>query len=161
MSNMIYHEVQRFRRWWLLIGVVATTAGCLFIIIDYGREENSAYIGIFALIISLLLLLTMKMDTKITDTGVYVRMFPLLMRTRHFEWSDIDKAYTRTYQPLEEYGGWGIKGTGNNRAYNVSGKQGLQLELKDGRRILIGTQKPQEIDEVLNIIHKNASFRIR
>lgn len=161
MDNMIYHEIQRFRQWWLLITVVAATAWVLFTIINYGREDNWAYIGIFALIMPLLLLLSMKMETKITDTGVHVSMFPLLMRTRHFEWSDIDKAYMRTYQPLKEYGGWGIKGTGSNRAYNVSGKEGLQLELKDGRRILIGTQKPQEMDEVLRIIHKNTSGRVR
>jgi hypothetical protein len=42
------------------------------------------------------------------------------------------------------YGGWGIKRGIGGLAYNVSGNQGLQLVLTDGRKILIGTQKPEQ-----------------
>jgi hypothetical protein len=53
---------------------------------------------------------------------------------------------------LGEYGGWGIKYglVGAGKAYSVSGMQGLQLYLKDGSRLLIGTQKSQEIQEIIN-----------
>jgi hypothetical protein len=50
---------------------------------------------------------------------------------------------------LTEYGGWGIKGTKHDRAFNISGKQGIQLEFKDGNRLLIGTQKPQDVQKWL------------
>ncbi len=59
--------------------------------------------------------------------------------------ADIEKVEARTYKPLREYGGWGIRGLANHRAYNVSGSQGVELTLRDGRRILIGSQKAQEL----------------
>ena len=62
-------------------------------------------------------------------------------------WDQLDECYLRTYSPLGEYGGWGIKyGLGGaGKVYNVSGNQGLQLVFKDGARLLIGTKKPQEL----------------
>jgi hypothetical protein len=56
----------------------------------------------------------------------------------------------RKYKPLLEYGGYGIRGFGNNRALNIAGKTGLQLIFKDGRKLLIGTQKGLEMIEMLN-----------
>jgi len=56
----------------------------------------------------------------------------------------------RKYKPLLEYGGYGIRGFGNNRALNISGNTGLQLVFKDGRKLLIGTKKGHEMIEMLN-----------
>ncbi len=50
---------------------------------------------------------------------------------------------------------YGPKGT----AYNVSGKIGLQLELKNGKKILIGTRKPEEIENLLH--HLNVDTKLR
>jgi hypothetical protein len=38
---------------------------------------------------------------------------------------------------------------GNRRAYNTSGNMGLQLIMKNGKKILIGTHKPDELDAFL------------
>jgi hypothetical protein len=53
----------------------------------------------------------------------------------------------RTYRPILEYGGWGIRYSpfGQGCAYNVSGNRGVQLELADGQRILIGSQRAEEL----------------
>lgn len=51
----------------------------------------------------------------------------------------------RTYSPLKEYGGWGIRYGSNGKAYNVSGNQGVQLEFRDGKRLLVGSQLPLEL----------------
>ena len=42
-----------------------------------------------------------------------------------------------------EYGGWGIKGKRHKKAYTVSGNYGIQFLLKNGKMIMIGTQKPK------------------
>ena len=42
----------------------------------------------------------------------------------------------------------GFKGKGV--AYNVSGNKGLQIVLKSCKKILIGTQKPEEIEKFAN-----------
>jgi hypothetical protein len=46
---------------------------------------------------------------------------------------------------LWEYGGWGIRYSWNGIAYNTKGNMGLQIVMNTGKRILIGTQKPEEL----------------
>jgi len=41
---------------------------------------------------------------------------------------------------------------GKGRALNMSGNMGLQLELKDGKKLLIGTQKFEELEQLLQKI---------
>ncbi|MFB6257265.1 MAG: hypothetical protein ABEH38_01110 [Flavobacteriales bacterium] len=37
---------------------------------------------------------------------------------------------------------------------NVAGSKGIQLELKSGKRLLIGTQRPEEAKEALQKLEK-------
>ena len=96
----------------------------------------------------------MKLETRITDTGISVRFYPLQLKFRHYNWEDIELAYIRNYSPLAEYGGWGIRYSlsGQGKALNVSGRTGLQLVFKDGRKLLIGTSKPEDLTQVLFIL---------
>jgi hypothetical protein len=51
---------------------------------------------------------------------------------------------------LREYGGWGIKGWSRRRtAYSVSGNRGVELELSDGRHVLIGSNRADELAAVV------------
>jgi len=43
------------------------------------------------------------------------------------------------------------------KAYNVSGNRGVQLELLNGGRILIGSQKPEELVKAINLAIGNKS----
>ena len=93
----------------------------------------------------------MKLTTRITTEGIYVRFFPFHFKEKFFAWDTISASYVRTYSPLMEYGGWGIKYSfkGNGLVYNTAGNVGLQLYFKEGDPILIGTQKGEEIKQVL------------
>jgi hypothetical protein len=64
------------------------------------------------------------------------------------------KCYVRKYKPLAEFGGWGLRFGVSGKAYNISGNKGLQLELTNNKKLLIGTQKPEELSEALNKIGK-------
>ena len=96
----------------------------------------------------------LKLKTKVEENGIYVRFIPFHLKEIFISWDQLDECYIRTYSPLGEYGGWGIKyGLGGaGKVYNVSGNQGLQLVFKDGSRLLIGTQKPEELQEVIKKI---------
>ena len=55
----------------------------------------------------------------------------------------IARAYERTYDPLREFGGWGIRrGSGGSRAFNMRGREGVQLELRSGAKVLVGSEHP-------------------
>lgn len=94
---------------------------------------------------------SVRMATEIRADGIVVYCKPLRFLTRQIEWNAIDHSYARTYSPLVEYGGWGIRSGKSGTAYTLRGKQGIQLELKDGRKILIGTQHSDAFMEAVRI----------
>jgi len=97
----------------------------------------------------LLVFLSFKLQTRIKADGIYVRFFPFHLKFRYFPWDAIRTSYVRDYKPITEYGGWGLRGFGSNRALNVSGKTGLQIEFTNGNKLLIGTNKGHELKTVL------------
>ena len=103
-------------------------------------------LGITALFVSL------KLITRVTNQGISVQFMPLHRKPVMFLFSDIREHSLRTYRPIIEFGGWGIKRGSGGLAYNVSGNKGLQLVLKDGRKILIGTQKPEHLKSAIDSI---------
>ncbi len=59
---------------------------------------------------------------------------------------DIGSCEPRTYRPLREYGGWGVRWAGKRgTAWNAHGNRGAQLVLCDGKRLLIGSQRAEEL----------------
>lgn len=96
------------------------------------------------------------METKIKTEGIYVRFSPFLLKHKFYPWEVIQQAYIRQYHPLREYGGWGIRRGvfGHGWAYNVSGNVGIQLIMKDGTKLLIGTRQPHKAAEALKRLGK-------
>jgi hypothetical protein len=58
------------------------------------------------------------------------------------------------YRPIRDFGGWGIRGTRKNRAYNVRGTHGAQLVLEGHRKLLIGSRRADELAAAINLIRK-------
>lgn len=152
-----FHEKQYLRQWWvwvLMAGVAGISIRNFFMM-----EVTSPVMFLPLVMVSAVvaLLFFSNLDTTISEKGIEVKYFPFHLRPRLFAWDEIAKANVREYKPLIEYGGWGLRGLSpRNRAYNVSGNKGLQLEFTDGCRLLIGTKKPDEIKEVLKALNKGS-----
>lgn len=154
----VFTEKQRFTQWWLWVIIIGVTliAPLAIVINDpkHGFQAHTATDIIFACIVPVLviiLFLLLQLRTRIDETGIYYRFVPIHFQVLHKSWDDIEKAYIRQYSPLKEYGGWGIRYGmgGKGKAYNVRGNMGLQIELKNGKKMLLGTQKPDEMNEIL------------
>jgi hypothetical protein len=148
-----FTERQSFiRHWWalLLLPIIITVVPA---IIQYSghwpQKATATWIGPVTAIIIAGLLLFLRLDTRLDATGVHYRMAPLHLKWQYHPWTEVSYAHVRTYAPLTEYGGWGIKGFAANRAYNVAGSDGLQMVLTNGKRLLLGTQHPEEIRHLL------------
>lgn len=89
-----------------------------------------------------------ELCVEVRDDGLYARMFPLT-RQHRFPWSDIRNCEARVYRPLVEYGGWGVRYGRGGKAYNVSGNRGVQLEFRNGKRLLIGSQKAEQLADAI------------
>lgn len=158
MSKFYFSEEQKFSQIWvwvILLPIVLIAAVQLFNMLSDVQDEAVDNEALIALVISFVvavgvafLFLSMKLETKIDEFSIKIRFYPFL--NRKIDWQEVDKAYVRTYKPIMEYGGWGIRRRIGSIAYSVSGKEGLQLELTNGKKVLIGTKKAQELEMVIN-----------
>ncbi|SMB96880.1 hypothetical protein SAMN00120144_2950 [Hymenobacter roseosalivarius DSM 11622] len=112
-------------------------------------QKEFSWIGVALAILAAFLLITLRLHTRLDSTGLHYRMTPIHLQWQHIDWAEVSRAYVREYDPLGEYGGWGIKGVISNRAYNMAGSYGLQLELHNGNRVLLGTQQPKALRQVI------------
>lgn len=160
MSNTLFLEVQRFGKWikWLLIALILWT---LFQIWASYTEDASIsgwklWEPFFVPIILFGFYLLLKLETKITELGILVQFKPFHFKPKVYSWDEISKVEVRTYRPIMEYGGWGLKygWGGQGLSYTVSGTTGLQLHLKNGKKILIGTQREAELTHILTQLNK-------
>jgi hypothetical protein len=104
----------------------------------------------------MIFIFSLKLITRYTTEGIYYQMRWIHLKEKFIAWQDIESVEVRTYKPILEYGGWGMRlGIfGKGKAINISGNKGVQLVLKNGKRLLIGTQKPEEIKQYLKGIGK-------
>ncbi len=148
---VLFREVQQFRQWWLWLliapgPVVIWVRALRHLVFESGPRLSSLQI-VSWLIGGLALpvfLYSIRLVTEVRSDGLYLRFFPFHLSYQIFPIDGIRSYEAITYSPLREYGGWGIRYGWNGKAYNVSGNQGLQLELNDGKRILLGSQHPTD-----------------
>ena len=172
-TEVTFREVQKFRQraLWILLLI---TDFLTLILFGYGIFKqlimgqswgsrpmpDSVLVIVGALTILLLSVLTyafyrMKLVTEVRNDGLSIRFFPLTTQIIPFEHIRTCKA--REYHPIREYGGWGIRYGIKGKAYNVSGNRGVQLELIQGKSLLIGSQRPEELAHAIqDKIHKNS-----
>jgi hypothetical protein len=98
------------------------------------------------------ILLFLELHVTVGDAGVHIRMFPFANRT--IASAQIARWEARTYRPIREYGGWGVRFGPRGRAYNVSGKSGVELTLDNGKRVLIGSQRSDDLAAAIGRIAK-------
>ncbi len=154
-QEVLFEEEQSFRqRWvWALLGatLVLLVVPLGFVLsgapVKPGSDTFSGVVGLavgIAVVIGVAVLMyTMKLTVRLDDAGLHVRFFPLVKRDIPLE--EIARWEARTYRPILEYGGWGIRCGWKGMAYNVGGNRGVQLEFTNGKRLLIGSQRPEEL----------------
>ncbi|MEZ7497845.1 DUF6141 family protein [Flavobacterium sp. Arc3] len=155
MDNIIlFSERQRFKKIWLWLILIGINGLFIFSLTkqvifrhQFGDKPISNIGLILVTILTLLfsfLFFSLRLETNIKTDGIYVRFFPFQLGFKYYPWDKINQSFVRQYNPIREFGGWGIRGLGKNRALNVSGDIGIQLVMQDGTRLLIGTNKVEE-----------------
>ncbi len=153
--NIEYKEEQKFIQWWLWL--ILIPIGFLPILGIYKQlilEEkfgdkpiSDLGLVLFSIFIFLLigLFLIMKLKTTINTNGIQISFFPFTKRKVH--WNEIKNIKVVNYGII---GGWGIRlWTNYGIIYNLRGNKGLVIELKDGKKFLIGTQKEAELKNIV------------
>ena len=160
-STILFEEEQKFARkaiqdFFKIIMNVLLIGSIVSFMSSESRNQMGTGLLIGSIISALVsfILAKARLITRICSDGIYVRYPPLPGGYSYFSWESIDRVYLRTYNPLTEYGGWGIRIGARGRAYNVSGTIGIQLELRDGTKLLIGTNEPEQVAALLQRMGK-------
>lgn len=155
-----FHEIQRFRQWWLWLPLSIITLVVTYNFFNHwikGDEVNyfALILPVAILLLVILLFAISKLETHIGEEGIHVKFFPFHWSFRKFKWQDLEKTYLRQYSALSEFGGWGVRWGLGGKAYNVAGKWGIQLLTKKGNSLLIGTQQADKARAILAAFHKD------
>lgn len=165
MGKVYFSEEQRFSSPWIWIAIaVGLSIAVIPILVEL---YNQAILGnstgsnperitsltivlgvtIFSFVITYVLFKKMKLITKVRSDCIAYRYPPFILKEKMIRREEISRFEVRVYKPIKEYGGWGMRHNfaGAGRAFNVKGNKGLQLYLKNGKKILFGTQRPDAI----------------
>lgn len=162
----LFYEKQYFKQfplWLILIGLNLLFIYAFFQQVIGGKKfgQNSMSNIQLEIATGIILLLTIlfkivHLDTVIKKDAIYIRFFPIQLNYRKYSWSSISKALVGKYKPILGYGGWGFRiSITGKKALTVSGDDGIKLFFKDGSQLLIGTNKPKELEGVLKEVIPN------
>lgn len=158
-TQCYFEERQRMNQWFIwvvLLLINGVTAVSVYVqIIEKQPVGNNPMSNVGLIILSVLMVaftvfvLSVRLETQILGDHIAYKLSPFHLKTRIVKFDELRSIGVRKYNPILEYGGWGLRGFGKNVAYNISGSQGIQLELKSGHRILLGTKNPDAVQEAL------------
>lgn len=153
--SAIYREEQRFG-WWTYAVAALILGLCWYLFIDRGPAGGPAVgrrvqdlSGVAAAGMGLPILLVvgvLRMTTLVTPTEVRVWFGWIPAYRRILPIGTVARVEVVQYRPIADYGGWGIRhGPDGERVLNARGNRGVRLHLVDGSRLLIGSQRPEEL----------------
>ena len=163
MNKIYFKEEQRFNHSWiwaiLILTALSSTVPFLIGIYSqevlhkpWGNHPTQTWVlvaffvfGIFVMGGLILLITKMRLIVEIRSDGIWFQYPPFYKNWKCIKKEEIKSFEVGNYKPVLEYGGWGIKGGKRKKAYNVSGNIGLKILLKNGNKVLFGTQKKQSV----------------
>jgi hypothetical protein len=143
-DEVIYEEVQPFDQIWIWVLMGIELVVLVIALVASGQAMWTVGLGLGAMTLTMALLSSLKLYTRIDSMGVHYRMKPFHFREQTIPWEEVDQIHVRKYSPILEYGGWGMRYGRNGKAFNVRGNYGIQIVKKNGKKVLIGTQRPED-----------------
>ena len=161
----VFLEKQFVKWWWLtmfILALIVIIFGTAYYATQGSEEDTTVIVSIICCLIAFPLvfgLLYLRLETRIDEKGIFTYFRPFNFTRKFFSWEDIRECHVRQYSPISEYGGWGLRGIGSkSKAYNIWGNKGIQIVTNDGKRFLIGTQKPKNAQTTITTYKPGNSY---
>ncbi|MDX5422610.1 MAG: DUF6141 family protein [Hymenobacteraceae bacterium] len=159
-KTILYRERQRFRQFWLWVVVLCVAAifwvGLVYQVILGGtfgsRPVSSVQLVVLFVLVGLGLpyfFYRMSLTTVVQPGEVQVRFWPFHLKPVQIPLHLVRDYKLTTYNPIGDYGGWGIRWSFKGKAYNMSGNEGVQLFFYNHEPVLIGSQHAEELYEAI------------
>ena len=156
-DTALFYERQYFRQVWLIVLFgIALVVMILVPLNEVLREPEgiTEYLTTMAwssavLVFGLLIVRRTNLQLWVMHDAIHIRYWPLL-RHKVIPFTEIEKHESRSYRPIIEYGGWGIRGFGDHMVYNVSGNRGVKLWLKGNKTLMLGSQRSDDLAQAIS-----------
>jgi hypothetical protein len=155
-AKPVFHEEQAFRQRHARIALATPPAAILFITLrqmvwhrPWAHPPTSDGDLLFLSVLLVLVyvrLVTVRLVTDLRATEIAVRLRGL-WRQRRIPLNQVRAAKVVEYDPLRDFGGYGFRYGSRGPAYIASGNRGVELELRDNRKVLIGSQDAAQLAE--------------
>ena len=141
---MVYfREEQKFESFWTAVWLVPVA------MIGYGlyRQSISSILLWPALVVTVVVAVwinRLKLITEVRSDVLWIH-FVLLWPERSIAWNEIQRSEAITYRPVKDFGGWGVRWAARGVVYNARGKRGVRMVLVSGERVLVGSQRAEDL----------------
>ncbi|MCU0396529.1 MAG: hypothetical protein MUC73_00365 [Cyclobacteriaceae bacterium] len=169
MARELFQEYQTLRSvvwmWWIIIPVSIVMIIFLFygfywqLIMGepWGTKPGSDAELILTIVLVLvtwgvvmLILLSMNLQVHVTKTAIRYRLKPFMRKSEEINCDEI-QAFRILKLSFLKSRRRGIRRnlSGNEKLIHISGRHALELLLNDGRKLVIGTQRPKELESAM------------
>lgn len=141
----------------------------------YWESQNPAYVGGLSIIIPLVMFVAAYLTwtelpwvsvllvliglgmftmyggfrTVVTRETVTVKMGIFGFRLLQLKVTDVAEAAVHKFEPLRDFGGYGIRFNGVMQAYYLRGDTGVKIVVRNGKNYLIGSDQPAHLAAVI------------
>lgn len=146
-----YEEKQIFKWRWRIFIPIAIFSLLPTLLLGEIRESLSALIIIgIVLLLTGILLLTMKQVIRVDANGVNYKQSPFHRKFQHISWGDIQDWKVTKMNAFSDFGGWGIRITPKKKGYIMEGAYGLELKTSAKKLIVVSIKDKIMVEKTIN-----------
>ena len=161
-TEILFQEIQQFTKAAVhdfikvLMGIVFI-ALIISLVVQKARmtDYNRLLVTLLPLLLVINIILGSKLITQIRTDGIYVRFPPWQPRFSIYSWTDVAEIVVRDYGAMKEFMGWGIRYAPGKMGYIVAGNSCIEIVFKNGNKVIVTTQRKDEVNEVLKRVEKH------
>ena len=153
MNKPFFKETQTYFGTWVFYLNVAVFVIMTVAFASYLQEHSFGLSELFIFGIPYLVSIGLHfvyLGTRIDEKGICYKFFPLHLHYRAVLWEDVKEVQLVQYDALGAYAGWGIRQTvDGTQCFTITGMYGILLQLKNNKKMLIGTKKTDQLRDIL------------
>ena len=183
-ENVVFYEYQRLPKnhQYSTIAIIFFIIICLAVSVWYmDKIPMSTFMFVITPLVVIMLLLAINtfwiyIETVVDKNGIHIstRFLPFYVKLLNIAWEDIYKIEIRQYNRMQSYiisksmypvrikysNKCGFYFGGKSTVYTMSGSAGVQLLLRNEKKVFIGSSKLDELSETLQKLGKTENINI-
>lgn len=157
-GRAVYKEKTPWPGWILIVFWGTIALSMAVVLLGGGTSGNDRLLG--ALVVGGVALavhwLVAGLSVRLYRDAMMVGVGAARLISKRIAYEDIDEIESVRYNPLRDFGGWGIRfGKDGRRAWTARGNQAVVLHLRDGTSLYVGSDKPHRLEERIRAVAGN------